>query len=362
MSRQVPLKILVLPGDGVGLEITPAVIECFEALDDRFALGLTLSVVPVGLARLAQPDASTMPDDLLERVRAAAGTILGPLDTMAYPPAGRGGVNVSAVLRRELDLFANVRPVRAWPGVDCLCPAMDLVLVRENSEGFLADRVMVEGSGELMPTPDVALAIRKITAVASRRIADVAFRIAARRRRKVTAVHKRNSLKLTDGLFLREVERARAAYPEVELDDMLVDAMAAALVRTPAAFDVIVATNLFGDILSDEAAALAGGLGLAPALNTSADHAVAQAVHGAAPDIAGRGLANPTALLLSSALLLDWLGERHRRPELGAAAAALRDAVGRTLASPETRTRDVGGVLGTQEHGRAVARLVRAGA
>jgi 3-isopropylmalate dehydrogenase len=353
------LEILVLPGDGVGLEIVPVVVDCLAAVDARFGLGLTLTVEPIGLARLAaSTPPSTMPADLLERVRAAAGTVLGPLHTTAYPPAAEGGINVSALLRRELDLYANLRPVRGWPGVASHCPQMDLLLVRENSEGFLADRVMSQGSGELMPTPDVALAMRKITAQGSRRIAEVAFDRARRRRGKVTAVHKRNSLKLTDGLFLREVERTAAAYPEVELDDMLVDAMAAALVRTPARFDVILATNLFGDILSDEAAELAGGIGLAPALNLGAGVAVAQAVHGAAPDIAGTDRANPVGLLLSAALLLDWLGDRHERPEMKAASAALRDAVGRSLTRPETRTRDVGGTAGTRECGRALVGLV----
>ena len=353
------LEILVLPGDGVGLEIMPAVVDCLAAVDERFSLGLALNVVPIGLERLAvAAPASTMPADLLQRVRAAAGTILGPLDTTAYPAPADGGVNVSAVLRRELDLYANLRPVRAWPGVACHCPQMDLLLVRENSEGFLADRVMSQGPGEFMPTPDVALAMRKITARGSRRIAEVAFGLARRRRGKVTAVHKRNSLKLTDGLFLREVEGVGAAYPEVELDDLLVDAMAAALVRSPARFDVVLATNLFGDILSDEAAELAGGIGLAPSLNLGDACAVAQAVHGAAPDIAGTDRANPVGLLLSSAMLLEWLGERHQRPEMNAASIALRTAVARALTRPETRTRDVGGTIGTRQCGRALVQLL----
>jgi 3-isopropylmalate dehydrogenase len=214
---------------------------------------------------------------------------------------------------------------------------------------------MVAGSGEFMPTADVALALRKITAAGSRRIARSAFDLARARRRKVTAVHKANVMHLTDGLFLREVRRVAQDFPEVALEEQLVDSMAALLVRDPSRFDVVVTTNMFGDILSDEASEIAGGLGLAGSLNAGADHAIAQAQHGSAPDIAGQDRANPTSLILSAAMLLEWLGVRHGRPELGRAAAAIVVAVEAALADPQRRTADLGGPLGTRAFAEAVA-------
>ena len=179
------------------------------------------------------------------------------------------------------------------------------------------------GSGEFQPSEDMALAVRKITTAASQRIARAAFELASRRDKHVTMVHKANVLKVTDGLFIREVVKVADEFPDVRLDEMLVDAMAAGLIRNPEAFDVIVTSNMYGDILSDEAAALCGGLGLASALNAGDEHAIAQAVHGSAPDIAGRGIANPSALMLSAAMLLDWLAARHDRPILAVASDLL---------------------------------------
>ena len=182
--------------------------------------------------------------------------------------------------------------------------------------------------------------------------------LARGRRKKVTAVHKANVLKLSDGLFLREVRKVAAEYPDIELDELIVDAAAAILIRDAQRFDVIVTTNMFGDILSDEASELSGSLGLAGALNAGADYAVAQAQHGSAPDIAGRDRANPVSLILSAAMLLDWLGARHRNNALGNAAAAINRAVDQALADPATRTPDIGGALGTARFGEVVAQAV----
>jgi isocitrate/isopropylmalate dehydrogenase len=225
---------------------------------------------------------------------------------------------------------------------------MDLVIVRENTEGFYADRNMFMGPGEFMPEPDMALAIRKITAKGSRRIAQSAFELARTRRRKVTAVHKANVLRVSDGLFLSEVRKVAAVFPDVTYDEQLMDSMAALLVRDAARFDVVVATNMYGDILSDEAAELSGSLGLAGSINAGERHCMAQAQHGSAPDIAGQDLANPTSLMLSAAMLLDWLGARHGRANYVEAASAVDAAIDRLLAQAETRTKDVGGALGTR--------------
>ncbi|HET7198046.1 MAG TPA: isocitrate/isopropylmalate family dehydrogenase, partial [Burkholderiales bacterium] len=237
---------------------------------------------------------------------------------------------------------------------------MDLVIVRENTEGFYSDRNMHLGSGEFMPTPDTALSVRKITVQASRRVAQSAFALARRRRRKVTAVHKANVLKVSEALFLGEVRSVAKQFPDVACDEQLVDSMAALLVRDAARFDVVVTTNMFGDILSDEAAELSGSLGLGAAINAGERHCMAQAQHGSAPDIAGQGIANPTSLILSAAMLLGWLGERHSRDAYARAAGAIDEAVDELLARPESWTRDLGGSLGTREFAAAVCRELEA--
>ncbi len=230
---------------------------------------------------------------------------------------------------------------------------MDLVIARENTEGFYADRNMAWGIGEFMPTPDVALAVGKITRRASERIARTAFALARQRRRKVTIVHKANVLRKTTGLFLEVCRGVGAEYPDVAVDDYHIDAMAAHLVRRGADFDVLVTENMFGDILSDLAGELSGSLGMAPSINASATQAMAQASHGSAPDIAGKGIANPVGMILSAAMLLAWLGGERKDEALGDASRAIERAVDATL-SQGPRTRDLGGTALTAEFTTAV--------
>ncbi|HIM42242.1 MAG TPA: isocitrate/isopropylmalate dehydrogenase family protein [Rhodospirillales bacterium] len=348
------MKILILPGDGIGPEIMAATGAALEALNDTHGLKLAFEERVIGLASL-ETEGSTLPDAVIEAIEAADGTVVGPVHTVAYPPASEGGVNPSATMRKRFDLYANIRPSRARPGVPAMTPKMDLVIARENTEGFYADRNMFQGTAEFMPTEGVALSVRKITVQGSRRIAESAFDLAGRRRNKVTVVHKANVLKVSDGLFRDTVREVAKSHPEVELDEVLIDAMAALLVRTPEAFDVVLTTNMFGDILSDEAAELSGGLGLGGSLNAGDDHAIAQAAHGSAPDIAGQGIANPTALMVSVAMLLEWLGAGHGRDDLSAAAAAFNAAVDAVLADPANHTPDLGGSAKTADIGRAVA-------
>ena len=348
---------MILPGDGIGPEITRATRTAIEALDGRFGLGLELVQRDIGLAAL-EAGGTTLPEDVVESARAADGVILGPVSTYEYPPPEDGGRNPSAEIRKRLDLYANIRPSRGRPGVPALAPDMDLVIVRENTEGFYADRNMFSGPGEFQPTEDMALAIRKITVAASRRIAEVAFGLAARRRNSVTVVHKANVLKVSDGLFLSEVRKSAQRYPDVALDEVLVDAMAAMLVRQPGNYDVVLTTNMYGDILSDEASELAGGLGLAASVNAGDGHAVAQAVHGSAPDIAGKGIANPAALMLSAGMLLEWLGARRDADGLTAAAKHLEGAVDAVLALPANHTPDLGGSATTERFADAVAEAI----
>ncbi len=347
------MKLLVLPGDGVGPEITDAALAVLDAVADRWPLDLERETAEIGLTALAGCG-TTLPDGTLERARAADGVILGPIDHMRYPARDQGGVNVSATLRTGLDLYANIRPARTRPGLSGPVGDFDLVIVRENTEGFYPDRNMYAGSGEFMPDADTALSVRKISAAACRRIARRSFTLARRRRGKVTAVHKANNFILSDGLFLREVRAVASDYPDVELDEVLVDAAAALLVREPARFDVLCTTNFHGDILSDLASELSGSLGLAGSLNAGDRHACAQAQHGSAPDIAGRDRVNPAAMLLSMAMLLEWLAERHGRPDLASAATRITSAVDRTLTDPATRTADLGGCLGARAFTAAV--------
>jgi 3-isopropylmalate dehydrogenase len=341
------VEILVLEGDGIGPEICAAAAGCLEGMSREWELGLSLPREAIGFAALRR-HGTTLPGAVLDRVQAAQGVLLGPVSVAEYPPPERGGLNPSAELRKRLDLYANIRPSRARQGIPALAKALDVVVVRENTEGFYADRNMAVGSGEFMPTEDIALAVRKVTRPACRRVAAVAFSLAAGRRRRVTAVHKANVLRLSDGLFLEEVRRVGRDFPGVELDDFHVDALAARLVRAPDQFDVIVTTNMYGDILSNLASELAGGLGIAASLNAGDAHAAAQAAHGSAPDLAGRDLGNPTGLLLSAAMLLEWMGGRFGRPDLGAAGQKLTAAVEAALADPADRTPDLGGRLGTR--------------
>jgi isocitrate/isopropylmalate dehydrogenase len=354
MTAPSKLRVAVLPGDDIGPEITLATLDVLRAADARFGLGLEFTTHEVGMAAHRRLG-TTLPDGALQAVIDADAVLLGPGGMTAYPPLAEGGVNIPGTIRKRLDLFANIRPARSRPGVPRALAGLDCVIVRENTEGFYADRSLFQGSGEFMPTPDVAMSVRLITASASRRIAEVAFRIARARRRHVTMVGKRHVLQVTDGLFMREVEAVAAQNPDVTLREIDIDAMAAELYTRPQAFDVILTTNMFGDILSNQANALAGGLGLASALNVGEAHAAANAGHGSAPDIAGRGIANPAGLVLSAALLLRHLGSTRASNALTAAAEAIEAGVDAALAAPTTRTRDLGGTAGTGTFAAAIA-------
>jgi len=351
------MKILVLPGDGIGPEITDATLQVLQAVDRRFGLQLAFEHADIGFVALKKVG-TTLPDGVLDRARASHGVLLGPISHLDYPPRDQGGINISAAFRVKLDLFANIRPARTRPGLGSFAKAMDLVIMREATEGFYADRNMHAGSGEFMPSPDMAMAIRKITAHACERIARSSFELARTRRKKVTAIHKANCFHMTDGLFMREVRKVAAEFPDVALDDLIVDAATAWLVREPGRFDVICATNFYGDILSDLASELSGSLGLAGSVNAGAELCAAQAQHGSAPDIAGQDRANPTSLILSAAMLLEWMAGRHRAPACAQAAAAINAAIDQALADASSRTRDLGGPLGTKAFTQKVVGLI----
>lgn len=356
------MKFLVLPCDGIGPEIVSASLQVLQAADRRFGLGIALEHDLVGFDSLRQ-FGTTLRDEVLQRARGCDGVILGTQSHADYPAPGQGGRNVSAGFRIGLDLYANVRPARTREFLPSnMRPGrrMDLVIMREATEGFYPDRNMTRGWGEVMPSPDMALSTRKITRHCSERIARRAFELAMTRRRKVTAIHKANSFHMTDGLFLEAVRHVARDFPEVQLDDLLVDASTAHLVREPERFDVLVATNFYGDILSDLASELSGSLGLAGSIMASDTLCCAQAQHGSAPTIAGQDIANPTSMILSVAMLVRWLGDKRGHAGLQQAGDAMAAAVDRVLADPATRTRDIGGSIGCAAFGQAVAGAVEA--
>lgn len=348
------MRLVILPGDGIGPEISAATVRVLEIVSKECSLGLTLETHEIGLTLLKR-EGTTFSPATLKACRSADGVVLGPVSHADYPARSEGGINVSGELRIKLDLYANIRPSRSREGLPHWGRTpMDLVIVRENTEGFYSDRNMFQGIGEFMPTPEVALSVRKITAAGSRRIAKAAFELAKTRRRKVTAVHKANVIKMSEALFLGEVRKVAAAHSDVKYEEQLVDSMAALLVRDAAQFDVVVTTNMFGDILSDEASELSGSLGLAGSLNAGDSHGMAQAQHGSAPDIARQDKANPVSLMLSAALLLDWLARRHAKPEFAKAAISIDRAIDALLRDPARRTADLGGTLGTKAFTAAV--------
>ena len=357
------MRVLVLPGDGIGPEIVAAAMKVLQAADQRFELQLQVDFAEVGFVSL-EKYGTTLRSEVLESAKSYDGIILGTQSHADYPPPEKGGLNISAHFRVDLDLYANIRPARTRPFLPSNMKegkTMDLVIMREATEGFYADRNMTRGWGEVMPSPDMALSIRKITRHCSERIARRAFELAMKRRKKVTAIHKVNSFHMTDGLFLECVRGVAKEFPEVQLDDLLVDASTAHLVRTPERFDVLVATNFYGDILSDLASELSGSLGLAGSVMAGDSLCCAQAQHGSAPDIAGQDKANPVSMILSVMMLMQWLGEHQKNPVLGACSRAMDEAIDQVLQDPAQRTADMGGTFGCHAFGDAVARALSDG-
>jgi len=347
------VRLGVLEGDGIGPEIVPAARRAVAATD----LDVAFEELPVGWDGY-EAHGSTVPGRTVERLRDCDGWLLGPVLVGEYPDDDPAGGNPSGTLRTEFDLYANVRPARTYG--DLGPDGMDLTVFRQNTEGFYADRNMHAGDGQFMPTRDVACSVRVVTRGESRRIAEAAFEHAAAAGADVTAVHKANVLDRGDGLFLEACRAVADRHPNVGLETAIVDAFAADLVAEPTAHEVVVTTNMFGDIISDEAAAIAGGLGLAPGLNRGTDRAMAQATHGAAPDVAGEGVANPVGMVLSAALLLSWLGGEGVDGAAGAA-DAVEAAVARTIESGVC-TPDVGGDASTSTVADAVVERIRDGA
>jgi isocitrate dehydrogenase (NAD+) len=327
-------RVTVIPGDGIGPDITAATVELLEHLE----CGLAFDYATAGLAALEQGH-DLVPPETLALIERNPATLKGPLTT----PIGRGFSSVNVSLRQHFELFANVRPTRSFPGVASRYQDIDLIVVRENLEGLYS------GVGHtLSPDGERAEVRSVITRKGSARVLRYAFDLARKLgRRKITVVHKANIMKTTSGLFLDVAREVAGNYPDVETQEMIVDNCAMQLVMNPQRFDVIVTTNLFGDILSDLCAGLVGGLGLAPGANIGERNAVFEAVHGSAPDIAGKGIANPTALILAAAMMLDHLGRNQ-------AAERVRGAVREVIGAGHTLTPDLGGTASTGQYARAL--------
>jgi 3-isopropylmalate dehydrogenase len=347
------IRLAVLNGDGIGPEIVPASVRILDAaLTSVGAAPIDWIELPLGRSAIDEFGTAVPPLTLTE-LGEVDGWLLGPHDSASYPEPHRSALNPSGTIRKHFDLFANIRPAKAFPGGNAIVENTDLVIVRENTEGFYADRNTFAGTGEMMPTPDVAIMHGIITRAATTRIAHEAFKLAMTRDKRVTVVHKANVLKLTTGLFLDVCRDVAKEYPEVSVDDFHIDAMTVHLVRRADKFDVVVTENMFGDILSDLAGEVAGSLGIAPSLNSSATKAMAQASHGSAPDIAGQDKANPIGMVLSSVMLLQWLGAKTKEDSLLAAASLVEEKVAATVKAG-TRTPDMGGTATTTSFTDAV--------
>ena len=350
-------RLGVMLGDGIGPEIVPASVRVVDAaLAAVGADPVDWQELPLGASAIEE-HGSAIPSATMEALGGLDAWLLGPHDSAAYPEPFRSQLNPSGAIRKHYDLYANVRPARSFEGGAAIAPDTDLVIVRENTQGFYADRSTYAGTGEYMPSPDVAVAMGIFTRPAIERIARTAFELARRRGKKLTIVHKANVLRLSSGLFKKVCLEVAADYPDVVVDDCHIDAMTVHLLRRASSFDVVVAENMFGDILSDMAGELAGSLGIAPSINASDDRCMAQAAHGSAPDIAGQGLANPIAMILSSGMLLDWIGTRHGDQPLVDAAVRVEEGV-RAAVRGGISTQDLGGSASTTEFTDAVVAAI----
>jgi 3-isopropylmalate dehydrogenase len=346
------IELAVLAGDGVGPAVVSSATRVLDAVQSRCPVSVECVECPVGWDAY-EAYGTTLPNETLAVMEECDAAVLGPVASGEYPEDDGLRGNPSGTIRTRFDLFANVRPSRSYDGIGP--EGMDLTVFRQNTEGFYADRNMAAGEGMFKPTPDVALSVGVVTEFESLRIARQAFEFAeSEGKDTVVAVHKANVLRYGDGLFLEACRRVADDYPGVTLSDEHVDAFAMNLVRRPAAYDVVVTTNLYGDILSDEAAGIVGSIGLAPGLNVGDSYAVAQATHGAAPDIAGEGVANPAAMILSVSLLLDWFESAHDVRGAGNAADLIASAVAAALNDGSTLTPDLGGDATTDEFTDAV--------
>lgn len=330
---------VLVPGDGIG----PSVAESVRRIFEKAQVNVVWHEHAAGVSAL-EKGLDVMPEETLEAIEHYRVALKGPCTT----PVGKGFRSVNVALRKKLNLYAAVRPVKSLVGVDTRFKDVDIIIIRENTEGLYSG---VENE----VVPGVVMSMKVASEAACNRIAHWAFRFATRRRRKrITAMHKANIMKMTDGMFIREAANVhRTEYPNIDYDEMIIDAGCMKIVQDPTRFDILLLENLYGDVMSDLCAGLVGGLGVVPGANFGEHASVFEAVHGSAPDIVGKGIANPLALLMSGVMMLDYLAEEKDDAALGKASARIRSAYERALAEGQ-KTRDLGGELGTDAFTEAV--------
>jgi 3-isopropylmalate dehydrogenase len=331
-------KISLITGDGIGPELSESVIEVLNSVNDKLGVRVEVTKLEAGDAALKKTG-KALPDETLNTIKKS--------DACLKAPVGESAADVIVVLRRLLDLYANIRPAKSYPNMQALKENIDMIIVRENTEDLY--------TGMEFDIGETSIALRTISKGASERIAKYAFMIAEQRngKRRVTCVHKSNVMRKTDGLFSRSCQEIAKSYPKTTFDQMYVDACAMNLIRQPESFDVIVTTNLFGDILSDEASQVVGGLGMAPAANIGDRFALFEPVHGAAFDIAGKQIANPSSFILSAKMMFEWLGMKKNDKSCLDVAKKIEDAV-YGIVKEGIKTKDIGGNKSTKEFTQSV--------
>jgi len=347
------LKIGILEGDDIGREVVPEAVKVMKAAAAK--TGLQVEWIPLPLGRKAhETHGHTMPDVTVEALKSVDGWLQGPIGHNAYPRNDPTWINPP--LRKKFELFASVKPVKSYPNLPSVHKDVDIVFLREVTEGMQSSSVVFAGSGEFRPNDDISIGMRVVTRKGANRVAREAFEIArTRSRKKVTSVHKEPVFRLVCGMFAEECRKVAQEFPDCTLEEVLVDGFAMKLVMKPQQYDVVVTTNQFGDILTDEGAGIVGGLGLAPGLCVGANQAMAQATHGSAPDIAGQGLANPYAMIMSGQMLFEWLGRKRNNSQAAEAAQRIARSMDRVIAEAKVLTADLGGKASTSQMGDAVA-------
>jgi len=350
------LTIGILLGDDIGLEVVPEAVKVMKAAAAKAGLEVKWQDLAIG-KRGHDEHGHTMPQATVAALEKTDGWLCGPIGHNAYPR--NDPTWIMPPLRKRFELFASVKPVRSYPNIPSVHKDVDIVFLREVTEGMQSSDTVVAGAGEFRPNDEITIASRVITRRGSRRVAVAAFEIArTRKMKKVTAVHKEPVYRLACGMFAEECRKAAKEFPDVAYDEALVDGFSMKLMMNPWQYDVVVTTNQFGDILTDQGAGLVGGLGLAPGLCIGERQAMAQATHGSAPDIAGQKIANPYALILSGKMLFEWLGRTRNEPKASAAAQRIDAAVDKVIAEAKHLTRDLGGKASTTEMGDAIAAAV----
>jgi 3-isopropylmalate dehydrogenase len=349
------LKIGILLGDDIGREVVPECVKVMKAAAGKVGLEVEWEELPIG--RRGHELYGTLPAVTAEALEKLDGWVLGPIGHSSYPR--NDPTWIMPPVRKRFELFASIKPVKSYPNLRSVHKDVDIVFVREVNEGMQSSIIAAAGAGEFRPNDEITIGTRVITRRGASRVAREAFEIArTRRRRKVTAVHKEPVFRLACGMFAEECRKVAAEFPEVTFEEAMVDTIAMKLVMNPQQYDVVVTTNIFGDILTDEGAGLVGGLGLAPGLCAGERHAMAQATHGSAPDIAGKGIANPYAMIMSGKMLFEWLSRKRKEPKAAEAAERIDRAMDRVIAEAKELTADLGGKVGTAEMGDAIASAV----